>query len=296
MGLGPGRRSAAPAFGGRDVIESWLPPFAAAVAAAVGAVAVPDVLAGAAVALALILAAGPRPEHLSQGRWRHGPLLGSAGGAAVALGLIVHFGGLLLAALALVLGGVGWLFFARARRRKRRRLRRAELVEAAELMAAELDAGLAPTACLVYAAQTWAWLSPVARAHELGGEVAAALRAASREAGQGDLALVAAAWQVGEQCGGGIRRAMAATAEHLRAEAAAERVVAGELASARATGRLVAALPIVLGGVGTAMGADPLGFLLSGPVGHGCLVVGLGMGLAGLWWIEALADRAVPAR
>ena len=73
-------------------------------------------------------------------------------------------------------------------------------------------------------------------------------------------------------------------------------MVDGELASARATARLVALLPVAGPGDGLrASAATRSGFLLRTPAGWLCLAAGLGFGLAGLWWIEALArdvDRA----
>ena len=66
-------------------------------------------------------------------------------------------------------------------------------------------------------------------------------------------------------------------------------MIASELASARATSRLVAVLPIAALLMGSSEDSHPLEFLLTDPVGLVCLAGGLAFGLTGLWWIEAIA-------
>lgn len=191
---------------------------------------------------------------------------------------------LLVAAVALVL---------RARRRigERRRAvhRRGQVLEACDGLAAELSAGLDPGSALVRAAREWRFLEPVAQAYRLGGDIPMALREVAGRPGGEDLVAVAAAWQVALRSGHGLAPAISRIADALRATAATRRIVGSELSSARATARLVALLPVVALAMGSGIGGDPWTFLLRTPAGWACLAVGLGLGGAGLWWIEQIA-------
>jgi len=94
---------------------------------------------------------------------------------------------------------------------------------------------------------------------------------------------------VSQRTGGGLGAATRRAAEAVRREQATRRVVAGELASARATARLMAGLPVVALLMGSGAGADPWAFLFGSPGGWACLVAGGATGFAGLWWIELIA-------
>lgn len=201
----------------------------------------------------------------------------------------VGVGGVALAAVALGWGGRA-LLAVRARRRVAAETA-ARVLETCEQLAGDLAAGRPPSTALAAAARTWPVLEPVAEAGALGGDVPATMRelAAARD-GAGELRLVAAAWSVSQRTGAGLGAALDRVAATIRADAATRRVVEGELASARATARLVAALPVLVQLLGIGSGTTPWQFLFHTPLGLACLAGGLALGFAGLWWIERIAD------
>ncbi len=181
------------------------------------------------------------------------------------------------------------------RRAARRRDARAVL-EVCDVLVAELGAGRPTGDALSAAARHWPVLAPVVEAFHLGADVPSAWRdLASRRQGARDLRLVAAAWQVSHQTGHGLAHALGRTARGIRSRQRTERVVESELASARATARLVASLPVVALAMGSGAGGSPWRFLLGTPVGWGCLGLGVLLLVLGLWWIERIADGAVPS-
>lgn len=252
-----------------------------------GAPALAGLAAAAAVLLVLPGGAPPSPARRG-GRWWL--LLLPAVAGLAALGSVLPAGLLLVAAL-VAMGGRSLL--ARRHRRRDAAQTADRVLETCELVAADLVAGQSPVVALRRASEEWPALAPVAEAAELGSDPARALAELAAAPGAGDLRLVAAAWTVAHRTGGGLADALDRVAATLRDRRATARVVASELASARATARLVAALPVamlLLGGRGSGAWA----FLLGSPVGLACLAAGLALGLAGLAWIERIADGVGP--
>lgn len=167
------------------------------------------------------------------------------------------------------------------------------VLEVCDLLAADLGAGRPPEAALSEAAERWPPLARVVDASLLGADVPEAMRRiAAERRGAADLRWVAGAWQVSQHSGHGLATALERTARGLRSRRRTRRLVDSELASARSTARLVALLPLAVLLMGSGAGSDPWSFLLGTPVGWVCVVLGVGLNGAGLWWIERLADRA----
>lgn len=167
------------------------------------------------------------------------------------------------------------------------------VLEVCDVLGAELAAGRPTGTALATAATHWAPLAPVVEAFHLGADVPEAWRRlAAGRPGARDLRLVAAAWQVSQQTGHGLARALARTARGIRARRRTQWVVESELASARATARLVALLPVATLAMGSGAGGSPWRFLLGTPLGLGCLAAGVLLMTLGLLWIERIASRA----
>jgi tight adherence protein B len=184
---------------------------------------------------------------------------------------------------------VAWVLLRRGRDARAAQGRQARVVEVCEGLVGELRAGQPLARSLERCVELWPAFEPVAAAGRLGADVPAALRSLARLQGAEGLRDVASAWQVSERSGAGLAAALGQVAASARARQSTRRLVRAELASAQATARLVALLPLMALGMGHGIGGDPVAFLLDTPVGLGCLAVGAGLAGAGLLWIDRIA-------
>lgn len=216
---------------------------------------------------------------------------------AASAGFIVIMAGLPPARLivALTLGAV--TLFAvrqvRAERRRRRSLaRRTAVAEAVGLMAAELRAGVLPQRVLAGLAPDFPFLASASRAADLGGDVSSALRREGVEPGCEQLGDLSSAWMVAERAGAPLARVLDRLESSARDDRENEREVQSGAAPARATGRLMAVLPVVGLTMGSGLGADPIALLTGTVPGALCLAAGTVCACAGVAWVNRIAAAA----
>lgn len=211
-----------------------------------------------------------------------GLLLGVADGIHLLLGLVLLGG--LSGAVQLV---------GRARAARAVEQRQARVVEVCEVLAAELRSGQPLLSSLEHTVEVWPAMGQVAAAARLDADVPLALHRLSRAPGAEGLRQVAAAWQVAADSGAGLAEALTQVAATAREAQSARRLVRSELASAQATARMVALLPVGSLAMAAGVGADPWTFLLETPAGVGCLAAGLVLAYAGLRWLDRIAESVL---
>ncbi|MEU5534511.1 type II secretion system F family protein [Streptomyces sp. NPDC020362] len=184
-----------------------------------------------------------------------------------------------------------------AHRAGRARERRAEaVIGLCGALAAEVRAGRQPGEALLRAARDSDGLGEaqgaVVAAARFGGDVPGALAVAARQPGAEGLLGLAACWRVAVDQGAGLAAGLDRLEGALRAERDQRADLRAQLAGARATAVLLAALPALGLLLGSAMGADPLRVLLHSGPGLGCLVAGALFEGAGMWWAARIVRGA----
>jgi tight adherence protein B len=196
---------------------------------------------------------------------------------------------LVLAMIVLAAAAAAGSLVRRARRARAAARRQALVVEVGEALVGELRAGQPPVTSLEHCVEVWPELDTVVSAARLGADVPAALRRLATLPGAEGLREVASAWQVSQRSGAGLSAALAQVAETARARQGTRHLVEGELASAQATARLVALLPVASLAMSAGIGGHPWHFLLGTAPGLACLGLGVVFGFAGLLWIDHIA-------
>jgi tight adherence protein B len=213
-------------------------------------------------------------------------------GLIIAAGYMAKAPGAVLASAALLVVVTAARLAAQQRRRRSARRTRADVAHACAVLASYLRVGQVPSAALAIAAADCEVLRDGHHAHSLGGDVVHVWRLQARRAGYGGLLELARAWQVSVETGAPMSSTLAQVAASLSADQELIRVVNSELAAARATSKVMAALPVCGIGIGYLLGGEPARWLLAGPAGWACLLSGVVLACAGVLWIEALARRA----
>ncbi|GAA1591305.1 hypothetical protein GCM10009789_51590 [Kribbella sancticallisti] len=183
-----------------------------------------------------------------------------------------------------------------ARRTRAATTRRTAVIEACDVLSAELTAGRPPTEALEGATTACPDLQIASAAARLGGDVPAALELAAESPGSEGLKSLAAAWRVAEESGAAFATITERLAESLRADESIRRQITSTLAGPRATARLLAVLPLFGTFIGYAIGANPLTFLLHTPPGWLCLALGLLLTITGLHWTNTQSKPPWEAR
>ena len=224
-------------------------------------------------------------------RWWFGVPIVAGPGIATAAALDGGRGAAVVVAVVIALGTVLRLTMSHTQARSARLARRS-VTDACTTLASQVRVGRVATEALMTAADDCPILMQARAAHLLGGDVLSVWRTQSHARGCGGLAELARAWQISTQTGAPMAAALERVVDGMTTEDAVRAVVAGELAGPRATGKIMAVLPVLGLAMGYALGGDPVGFLLEGVLGWSCLVGGVALASAGVLWVESLAQRA----
>ena len=189
---------------------------------------------------------------------------------------------------------LGVLTWVKSRLQQGLRRRRDEQTEQecdwAAALAGELLAGKEPSVALQESHRSHSISPHAARAARLGGDIAAALR--KDAAGEGSLlAAVAGVWDIGHRSGLGLAEVLQQLCDGEARSRDVRRTLQVELAGPRATARLMSLLPALGLGLGLVLGANPLEWLTTSPIGLVVLAAGLTANVLGYRWIRAIVRR-----
>jgi tight adherence protein B len=234
----------------------------------------------------------PRPVRLAGARARG--TSGRAAAWALVTGVaaaVTLAAGVVLALAAAAVTGLAARLTADVVQRRRARAEHDAVLAAVRILTAKLAAGSLPARALGAAATA----AP---------QVRAVFEQAAVEAGRGDpptvldsdpragVRAVGVAWRLGQDTGSALGAVLDRVADDLAAADAQRRSVTVALAGPRSSAVLVALLPVLGLGLGTAMGASPVGVLGGSPGGHLLCLAGVALDVGGVLWIRVVLRRA----
>lgn len=118
--------------------------------------------------------------------------------------------------------------------------------------------------------------------------LAADLRAGLPPTALASTSLTSSVWRLAERTGAPAADLVERIEADARAADRTAATAAAQAAGAQATAMLLAALPLGGIGLGVTMGADPLGVLLHTPIGAACAIAAVLLQCGGLLWSERL--------
>ncbi|MCL6673525.1 type II secretion system F family protein [Streptomyces panaciradicis] len=220
---------------------------------------------------------------------------------SLAAGLVLAVAGASVVPVVAGAAGVPLLRRMRLARRDRRAREHREgaVIGLCGALAGEVRAGRQPGEALLQAARDSGGLgdaqATVLAAARFGGDVPGALAVAARQPGAEGLLGLAACWRVAVDQGAGLAAGLDRLEAALRAERDQRADLQAQLAGARSTALMLAGLPVLGLGLGSALGADPLHVLLHTGAGLGCLLVGGVLEGLGMWWAMRIVRGAEAA-
>jgi tight adherence protein B len=227
------------------------------------------------------------------GRSRRWLILAPIGLAVPVVGFMIGGPrGAVYAVVAVIVAGLALRLATGGGRRIRAVRAEAEVADACRALAAEVRVGKIPAEALASVAADHPILAEADRIHRLGGDVTRCWRDRAYRPGHGGLLDLARGWELCQATGAPLSVALDQIADNLVSDQTIRMTVAGELAAPRASGKIMAALPLLGIGLGYLIGGDPMGFLWHEPLGWGCLLVGAALAATGILWIDGLASRA----
>ncbi len=175
------------------------------------------------------------------------------------------------------------------RQATRRRAASKQVLHGCNVLVGQLKTGTIPARAIRVAAQECPQLESIVLAQAVGANVADAMRRAAECDGAKGFARLAGAWQLCQRTGAPVAPAVEQVVAGLRRTERTNQTVATELSSAKATGRLLACLPVVGLAFGFAAGGNPIKFLAGITAGNVCLTLSVLLACAGVVWTEKLA-------